>query len=658
MATGRWYLLIISLLVGWGVSPTTVGRVASAEPVVVGQAEVLPLDEVRQGMKGYGLTVFQGTKIEPFPVEVLSVMRDFGPQRGVVWIRCTDERMQKLGPVSGMSGSPIYLWSEGEPQELGRGGKLIGAFAYGFGAATDCVVGVQPIELMREVANRARSDRAGGGQRGGQGAGGSPGAMIQSLLDQAQRQGVGDAGTWRLRAMSRLLDIGESAARDVGGAEGGSPRTTFCTTPGMLRSLGVPLTVGSQELANWAGPLLEPLGLVAVAAGGTSTPAGHPPPGVDPKAVRFEPGGVLSIPMAYGDLDLSAVGTVTDVLPNGQVMAFGHALFAEGPTAVPMATGYVHLIVPTLFGSFKLGGSAMIHGAITRDENSAVVGRPGEAFESAPLHVRVTVPGFAEREYSYHVVQHRMLTPVVAGIVAAESVTAEAGLPRENTLHLTGKMRFTDGRSLELDSLVAGGSGLAVMLEVFPGISMMIQNPYEPVALESMEVRVGVEPALRSGQLVNAKLDQEEVEPGDTIGITVQIQPYRQLPVEHRFEVTVPESAAPGEYNLILCDAGEYVDLLMDTHPHVLTTHNVEEYQAVIQRLLSVPADALNIVLQMPNPGLAVGRQEMPSLPSSRRAILEAPASSFATSYQEWIEKTVPMGMVVNGSMQFSVHVK
>ena len=36
---------------------------------------IMPVDDVRVGMKGYGLTVFAGTKIEPFPVEVISVMR-------------------------------------------------------------------------------------------------------------------------------------------------------------------------------------------------------------------------------------------------------------------------------------------------------------------------------------------------------------------------------------------------------------------------------------------------------------------------------------------------------------------------------------------------------------------------------------------------------
>src|SRR5689334_1910770 len=112
---------------------------------------ILPPGDVPVGMKGYCMTVFHRTTIEPFPVEVISVMRDFAPKKGVVWIRCPDQRMQQSGPVQGMSGSPIYLWAEGEPHELGKGGKLIGAFAFGYAATKDCYVGVQPIENMRDT---------------------------------------------------------------------------------------------------------------------------------------------------------------------------------------------------------------------------------------------------------------------------------------------------------------------------------------------------------------------------------------------------------------------------------------------------------------------------------------------------------------------------
>ena len=119
---------------------------------------IFKVDEVEVGMKGYGMTVFHGTEIEPFAVEVVTINANETPNRAVIWARCTDERMINTGPVQGMSGSPVYLWAEGEEQVLGKGGKLIGAFAFGYANTNECVIGIQPIEYMREVGERATMD--------------------------------------------------------------------------------------------------------------------------------------------------------------------------------------------------------------------------------------------------------------------------------------------------------------------------------------------------------------------------------------------------------------------------------------------------------------------------------------------------------------------
>ena len=38
------------------------------------ELDILPLAKVEKGMTGYGLTVFEGTRIERFPVEVVDVL--------------------------------------------------------------------------------------------------------------------------------------------------------------------------------------------------------------------------------------------------------------------------------------------------------------------------------------------------------------------------------------------------------------------------------------------------------------------------------------------------------------------------------------------------------------------------------------------------------
>ena len=325
------------------------------------EAEIMPLDQVRVGMRGYGRSVFSGTAITTFPVVVRSVVSDSSAGRGTVWIECTDERMARSGPVQGMSGSPIYLWEDGEVGTDGEGGRLIGAFAFGYSDVNVCLVGVQPIAYMREVgahavateaARRADPDGEFTVMRGV-----GPDTLARGLnqmIRQADAEAVPPRETAVLRALAGVVEgrrgaapssaslsastsasgltaaLGGHLVADAGARAGSAPHR-----------LALPVSVGSAEAARWLAPALAPAGLAVRAGGATARGvgpliAGTPPSNVPHAAdVKLEPGSVLSIPLAWGDLDLNASGTVTEVRPDGTVLAFGHAMNAVGAAGCP-----------------------------------------------------------------------------------------------------------------------------------------------------------------------------------------------------------------------------------------------------------------------------------------------------------------------------------
>jgi len=102
-----------------------------------GRNDILPLSQVRPGMKGYGLTVFEGTQPEKFEVEVIGIQKGFLPRQDLILIKTRHPRLEVARVVAGMSGSPIYLE-----------GKMIGAYAYGWTFPRESVAGVTPIENM------------------------------------------------------------------------------------------------------------------------------------------------------------------------------------------------------------------------------------------------------------------------------------------------------------------------------------------------------------------------------------------------------------------------------------------------------------------------------------------------------------------------------
>ncbi len=654
----RKYLIVL-VVCGFGFAAAAS---AEAQGVLVPDepTPVLSPQDVRIGMKGYGLTVFQGTRIEPFNVEVISVVPNSSPKHSVIWIRCDDPRMVESGPVQGMSGSPIFLWGEGEAHELGQGGKLIGAFAFGFSNSQQCLVGVQPIGYMRESATRikdADADQAAGAR-------GSTNSVIELLkgLEHLSVDGGSSSAVNRVRlemirqrmqrAIGQTTVTGTSRRATSGNGLVSGPRDGVQARPLLL-----PMSLSSPRAAQVFGPLLEPMGILAVAPQ-ASPIAGEPPHGIDVESTALEPGSVLAVPLAYGDLDLSAAGTVTDVLPSGAVLGFGHPMFGLGDSAVPMATGYVHFIVPLRSISFKLGGSLLTQGTLVRDESAAVAGIAEKRYTTAPVDVTVNMLGQDTRQYQYHVVNNPMLGAMLTAIVTYNSIEAVHAMPLENTARVRAELRFTGGRVIELDSLEAGGSSVGLVMGILPIVGVMVQNPYESLEIESVKVTVDIEDGNRMGTILGGRLDRAEVAPGETVAVNLEIQHYAGPTELRRIELLVPDDLDEGDYPLTVSGSNSYTMLKLMSSPQLMVTENIDDLTRFLQEMYSYRSDAIYITLQLPEQGLAVGRTEMPKLPSSQRAILQSPTRTDVMPYPRLVDKVFDSDAVINGEVSFTLSVR
>jgi len=102
--------------------------------------EIISVDELRPGMKGYGLSVFQGYKVERFNVEIIDILPKALPKTDLILVKCSGAGLEKSRVIAGMSGSPVYFK-----------GKLAGAIAYTWSFAQEPIAGVTPIERMLDL---------------------------------------------------------------------------------------------------------------------------------------------------------------------------------------------------------------------------------------------------------------------------------------------------------------------------------------------------------------------------------------------------------------------------------------------------------------------------------------------------------------------------
>jgi len=100
-----------------------------------------PIQSIRRNMEGIGKSVFYGTRIENFSVEVLDVVIGKDINQSYIVVKVTDEKIKKMGGISaGMSGSPIFF-----------SGKLAGALAYSWETKDNLIGVVTPIEAMLKL---------------------------------------------------------------------------------------------------------------------------------------------------------------------------------------------------------------------------------------------------------------------------------------------------------------------------------------------------------------------------------------------------------------------------------------------------------------------------------------------------------------------------
>jgi len=296
----------------------------------------MSVDEVRAGMKGVGRTVFEGTAIEEFQVEIMGVLKNVQPKQDLILARLSGGPLEKTGVIQGMSGSPVYI-----------NGRLLGAVAFSFPYAKDPIAGIQPIAQMLDLLDRrtpAATPAAVGPDQITPAR--TPAAFVFEMMEKAR---IG-------APLQEILGYPAAPASVGGGALAHIPipLSIAGATPGLLQEFGS--FFGAQGFS------LVQSGTSGGAMNLPSTPAR-----------RLEPGSAVSASLVRGDLDISANGTVTYV-DGDKVYAFGHPFLSAGPLDLPMSTAYIISSIARVDSSAKVAVPVDVVGAFRQDRATGIFG--------------------------------------------------------------------------------------------------------------------------------------------------------------------------------------------------------------------------------------------------------------------------------------------
>ncbi|PYQ18731.1 MAG: hypothetical protein DMF81_24025, partial [Acidobacteria bacterium] len=365
---------------------------------------ILPLDQVKPGMLGVGRTVFEGTRIEEFKVQVIGVLENIGPKQSLILARLDGGPLEKAGVIAGMSGSPVFI-----------DGKLVGAVSYGFPFSKETICGITPIgEMIEDTSTDA--PRAASARFRTASLGPGPHALA-APLDRASL----------MAAIQRPL-----ASVPLVGAAGQLPPALAAES---LRPLSLPLV-----FFEWARGVFAGLGFTPVMGAGS---VGKPPVPLP----DLQPGGAVGVSLVEGDMDLSVTGTITHI-DGERVYAFGHPFYNLGPTQFPMRKAYVYSVFPSLYQSWKISSPADPVGTIEQDRGTAIAGRLGKTPRMIPVSVRISTSRGQDRRYSFRMVDDELFSPVLAYVSLASVLQANERAFGTSTIQVDAKLTLAGGREV------------------------------------------------------------------------------------------------------------------------------------------------------------------------------------------------------------------
>lgn len=613
---------------------STAARAASKRPIKPGPAnrkarlnkaadnanvpknEFISVAEITPGMKGYGLTVFKGTKIERFGVTVIDILRGgIGPTLGrdVIMIRTHGPVFDKRKAMSigGMSGSPIFI-----------NGRLAGAYSYGAQTQNEPVAFVTPIADMLEAWSEKLPQKPLFASAGGAGlpGGGSPSAAAARLSER------------------------------ISGYAATPPAMTLGAT-----GLSAPVL---QRLNQSTSPL--GIQFKQTMAVGKSVMADKAPP--------LQPGSTFGFALATGDIELGQSGGTVTYRKGNRILTLGHpGLGMLGPMEIPLTTSYVADVLSMQTNSTKLQSNGSTIGSLTQDTPYGTAGIVGKMPDLTGVTVNVTNEATGQnRTMKSRVMKHPLLTSRVIWAVADEAIFRMHTFPGDAMAEVTTRVISDGVKPITRTNFYYAPMfiDMFALQDLEDLLAILTRNEFGPVDVKHVSIDVKIQPGRKSLRIERAFVDKDKVEPGETVQVGVVLRPWRKEPYVKTISMKVPETAPNGRTQIVVTNGATPVNIAPAApapgtavagapRPPVgpPTGPLYRNVQQMVDRYLELDSNSdLVTRLFLTSPGVNILGERLYDVPAPIGDVLRSPKSSGYRMERDSVKKTEDMDAFVMGA--------
>ncbi len=561
--------------------------------------QVLPVDQIKAGMKGKGRTVFAGTKIEEFNVEILGVLRNWQPKKDLILARLEGGPLGRTGVMEGMSGSPVYI-----------DGKLIGAVSYSIASfSKDALSGITPIGEMLKIEEKEL-----------------PRSSISTRIPVKKHMTLDD-----------LFEINKDYLRS---------NSASVVQGQTLTPLSIPLVFSgfSPKILEKTASFFSRMGFSPISAG----PSGQALENISFQNIRLRGGDPVGAQLISGDMDMTAIGTVTYV-EGDKVLAFGHPLYNLGGVDYIMTKAKILTLVPSLQTSSKLAVTDIPIGRFTQDRNAGIFGEIGKSPKLIPVNIRL-LNDHDEKNYTVNVIKDKILTPSLVNVVISNVLFAEERAIGDLSLELRGTVFLENGMNIRLEDLFSGNndsSASNISSLVSSIVFYLTNNEFRDLSIHRIDLSIRAYEGMTVAFLEKVILDKYDVSPGERIQIKLYTRNFRgEVELKDGISFQVPNLPSGSEFFLVVADSTSLRQVeLRQYKTQAFMPRSLNQ----LIRLLSSLRKNNRIYIKIigSKPGLFLKGEELPNLPPSMKSMF---SSSRATS-------SVPTELKTSTLAQFQIPV-
>lgn len=597
---------------------------------------IMPVSEVKRGMRGYGLTVFHGTKIEKFDVLVLGVLQKMNTGRDLIMVRVGGGPItaRDTGIMSGMSGSPIYI-----------NGKLLGAISYGSQFAKE------PVGMVTPIAD-----------------------MLEAWDPNLPKHATGYSSTQSLPAPITIdgTTVNKIGIDPPGSRAKGIDNGTLYMQPLMTTMMVSGISPrGIDKLAD----ILRPFNIRPIAGPGGG--GSNPDADVD---TSLKPGAAVGMSLASGDIDLTGIGTVT-YNRGGRILAFGHPMLGVGAVDAPMTAAYITDVISSYAVSTKLGFATKTVGRIFQDRPWCIAGAIGPAAKTIPVTISVNDEAFKrDRVYRVRVINHPMLASRLITLVTNEAIYDMHPTPGDATAEVSYNIMADQVGKISRSNVFFDpvAVDLSAAMDISSLLRILSANKFHPLDVHSVDIKVKIVDKRNTATIDRIFVKKNEFEPGETVDVGVVLRPYMAQRVTKTYKVKIPATAANGKVTLMVRggatptgslsalsslangDSDEDEDiassLLMPGGSSTATADNVQ--QLISKFLEREKNNEVVVQLLMRGTAMNIAGEKLAGLPSSIADVMRSSRNSGLKMEREEVKEIYADDSIIYGTARLMIDVK